>query len=125
MSRKQLAVLAAIAVCGASACGSDDDADEGGAGSAGGGTLVVTTSDPNPDEVEMQAPSSIEAGSIRITLENRGDTLHDAQLFKVDGKRDGGDLVDVVLEGVDGAPKPACMHPAGGVAPVRPGADEE
>jgi hypothetical protein len=123
MSRKQLAVLAAIAVCGVSACGSDDDADEGGVGSAGGETLVVRTSDPNPDKVEMQAPKSVEAGSIRMTLENRGDTLHDAQLFKVDGKRSGAELVDAVLEGVDSAPKPGWMHPAGGVAPVRPGAE--
>jgi hypothetical protein len=123
MRHKQLAVLAAIAaVCGASACGSDDEGGDGGGGSGGRTALVVQTTDPSSDEVRIQAPDSVEPGPVRMTLENRGDTLHDAQLFKVDGKRDGDDVVNEVLEAVDGSPKPAWMHPAGGVPPVRPGA---
>lgn len=127
MGHKQLAVLAAIAaVCGASACGSDGDGAEGsdgGGGSGGaGGAVVVEATDPTTNKVEIEAPSSVEAGAVRITLENRGDTLHDAQLFKLDRGRTGADLLDGVLEGVDSAPKPRWMHPAGGVAPVRPGA---
>jgi len=124
MRYRQLAVLVAItAVCGASACGSDDDpGGDGGGGSGGGPTaLVVETTDPNAKKVAMQAPASIEPGPVRMTLVNRGDTLHDAQLFKVDGGHDGADIVNEVLEAVDGSPKPRWMHPAGGVAPVPPG----
>lgn len=118
MGCRQLVVLAAIAVaCGASACGSDDEG-----GSDRPVALVVETSDPSTNKVEIEAPASIEAGPVRLTLRNRGDTPHDAQLFKVDGRHDGADLVDDVLEAVDSQPKPAWMHPAGGVAPVRPGA---
>jgi hypothetical protein len=123
MKHKQLAVLAVIAaVCGASACGSDDDDGDNGGGGSDRGALVVETTDPNPDKVKIEAPASIEAGAIRMTLQNRGDTLHDAQLFKVDGGHDAADVVSEVLEAVDGGPKPGWMHPAGGVAPVRPGA---
>lgn len=118
MGCTRLAVMAAIAaVCGVSACGSDDDG-----GSDRPVALVVEASDPSEVEVELRAPASVEAGPVRMTLENQGDTLHDAQLFKVDGKRRGTEVVQEVLEAVDSAPKPAWIHPAGGVAPVRPGA---
>lgn len=119
MGYKQLAVLGAIAAaCGASACGSDDG---DGGGSGGPAAVVVETTDPNVDKVVMRAPASVAAGPVRMTLENRGDTLHDAQLFKVDGEHDGQDVVNELLEAADGGAKPAWAHPAGGVAPVRPG----
>jgi hypothetical protein len=82
--------------------------------------LVVDTADPSPDEVEMRAPAQIEAGLVEIVLRNRGDTLHDAQLVRVDGKHDAANLVGV-LEQSDGTPKPRWMHPAGGVAATAPG----
>lgn len=122
MGFKQLAALAAIAVVsGASACGSDED-DGGAAASDSPAAVVVQTTDASTNKVVMRAPRSVDAGPVRMTLENRGDTLHDAQLFKVDGNHDGDDVVNFVLEAIDSSPKPGWMHPAGGVAPVRPGA---
>jgi hypothetical protein len=122
MEHKLLAVLALIAaVCGVSACGSDDDAGGGGGGSGRATSVVVETTDPNADKVEMRATAAVDAGPVRMTLENRGDTLHDAQLFKVDGKHDGDDIVNEVLEAVDGGPKPGWVQPTGGVPPVPPG----
>ena len=82
---------------------------------------MVETTDPSKDKVSMTAPSSVEAGLVRITLRNRGDTLHDAQLFRIDGEHTATDLNYGLLEKVDSAAKPKWAHPEGGVAPLRPG----
>lgn len=82
--------------------------------------LSIETVDLSPDEISMRAPASVAAGIVEIELRNRGDTLHDAQLFRVDSDRTSADVVDV-LEASDGSPKPRWLHPAGGVAPTSPG----
>ena len=83
-------------------------------------TLSIETSDPSADRVVVEAPATFDAGEVEIELRNRGDMLHDAQLFRVDGDRRAADVVSV-LELADSAPKPAWLHPAGGVAATGPG----
>ena len=114
MSRAALAATC-LAAALLTACGSGDG------GGGGGGRVVVETTDPSKDKVSMTAPSSVEAGLVRITLRNRGDTLHDAQLFRIDGEHTATDLNYGLLEKVDSAAKPKWAHPEGGVAPLRPG----
>lgn len=110
-------VLGAFAVlatsCALAACGED-------AGSSAPARLAIETSDPGPNEVSMRAPATVPAGPVVVELRNRGDTLHDAQLFRVDGDRTAADVVDV-LENADNESKPGWLHPNGGVAPVQPG----
>jgi hypothetical protein len=106
-------VVAAIAALGmATACGSDDE-------SSSSAAIVIETTDPSPDEVSVQAPETVPAGLVKIELRNAGDTLHDAQLFRVDGDQTANDVASV-LEASDAEPWPRWLRAAGGVAPVAP-----
>jgi hypothetical protein len=82
--------------------------------------IAIEVTDRGPYEVVMRAPDAVAAGPVEIELRNRGDTLHDAQLLRVDGERTGADVVDF-LEDADPTPKPRWLLPAGGVAPAAPG----
>lgn len=108
--------LAALATCAAtcwlSACGGDGDTGQP-------TSIAIETRDLGPYDVSMRAPDTVPAGPVEIELRNRGDMLHDAQLFRVDGDRKAADIVDL-LESADNETKPRWLHPAGGVAPVRP-----
>lgn len=107
-------MLAALAAsCSMAACGGGDDSP------AAPASIVIETSDPGPFDVEMRAPDTVPAGPVEIELRNRGDILHDAQLFRVDGDRTAADVTSA-LEDSDNDPKPRWLHPAGGVAPVEP-----
>jgi hypothetical protein len=112
------AVLAALAVCVALGCGGDSDAGDGGSGSH---ELRIAVADRGSEKVVLDLPDSVDGGLVEISLSNDGDMLHDAQLFRVDGRRSAKELVDEWIEQVDSAPKPAWAHAAGGVAPVTPG----
>lgn len=112
---RAIAVVAALVAVGSfAACGSDESS------SSSPAKLTIETTDPSPDRVSLSAPKSIEAGEVEIELRNRGDMLHDAQLFRVDGERTGADIADA-LEAVDSVPRPRWLHLVGGVAPTRPG----
>ncbi len=110
-------VAALVAVGSLTACGSDES---DGSTSSSPAKLTIKTTDPNPDRVSLDAPDSIEAGEVEIELRNRGNMLHDAQLFRVDGQRTGADIGDA-LEAVDSLARPRWLHVVGGVAPTRPG----
>jgi hypothetical protein len=110
-----MAILAALAATGcATAC------DSGESSSNSTATIVIEATDPRQDKVELQAPRTIAAGPVEIQLRNRGDTPHDAQLFRIDGRHATSEVA-AFLEDFDGSPRPLWLHAAGGVAPVRPG----
>lgn len=114
MSWRGMALLASLAVAGAvAACGSDD-------GPSPLTRIEIETTDPSSDRVAMRAPKTAAAGPVEITLRNRGDMLHDAQLLRVDGDRSELEVA-ATLENADPDPKPGWIHPAGGVAPTKPG----
>jgi hypothetical protein len=83
-------------------------------------TLTIETSDPSEESVSMAATDTVAAGPVEIELRNRGDTLHDAQLFRVSGDRPPADVMRM-LEAGDSQPKPRWLDLAGGVAAVAPG----
>ncbi len=112
MLRYLAAAIAATGLCLLAACGSGDSPD-------GRSSIVVEASDPG-EKMAIAAPASVDAGEVQVTLTNRGDTPHDAQLFRVDGKHSGQDVA-MLLETADSAPKPGWLHLAGGVAPIDPG----
>lgn len=103
----------AVAVCATAGCGSNGTSSKP-------TKLVIEVTDRGPQDVSMRAPTEAPSGLVEIELRNRGDMLHDAQLFRVDGTRTGDDIVQV-LEGPDSDPKPRWLHPTGGVAPTPPG----
>jgi hypothetical protein len=113
VSRYLAAAVTAAGLCLFAACGSDDSPSRP-------SSIAIRVSDPSEDKVVLAAPASVGAGVVRIMLENRGDTDHDAQLFRVDGRRSAQDVWSV-LESADGSARPAWLHPAGGVAPIAPG----
>jgi hypothetical protein len=114
---RALPVIVAVVVAGSlSACGGDD-------AEAPRRTIVVKATDLSPEKPRMSAPVRARAGLVDIRLVNRGDTLHDAQLFRIEGRHSINDLVNEWLEALDSDPKPTWAHPEGGVAPVRPGDD--
>lgn len=82
--------------------------------------LTIESVDLSQHDMRMRAPAQIDAGLVEIELRNRGDTAHDAQLFRVEGDRDGTDVIHA-LEAPDPDPKPRWLRPAGGVAPTEPG----
>jgi hypothetical protein len=111
-------VLVALvaAVCSAVGCGSN-----GAPATPTTPTRVaIEVADSGPYDVAMRAPGAVAAGPVEVELRNRGDTLHDAQLFRVDGGRTGADIVGA-LEDADPSPKPRWLNPAGGVAPTAAG----
>jgi len=113
-------MVMALALMGLAACGGGDDAS-GDATDGSPHSLEIVATDPSRDVVELSAPKTIEAGVIEIELRNRGDVLHDAQIFRIDGVHTADELANELLENVDSAPKPNWAHPAGGVAALRPG----
>lgn len=83
-------------------------------------TIVIETTDQSMEKSTMKAPTSVRAGLVDIELENEGEAVHDAQLFRITGKHDKNDLIGV-MERLDSDAKPRWASPRGGVAPVRPG----
>jgi hypothetical protein len=83
-------------------------------------TIVIETTDQSKEKSTMRAPKSVRAGLVDIELENEGDSVHDAQLFRITGKHTKQDLISL-MESLDGDVKPRWASPRGGVAPVRPG----
>jgi hypothetical protein len=96
-------------------CGSDD-----GSG-AEAAKLAVEASDPSKGKIALEAPESVKAGAVEITLTNSGKGPHGAQLVRVEGDHTADEVVEKVLETPEGAPTPEWAFAAGGVAPVPPG----
>ncbi len=104
-----LVLIAVVAIAG---CGDDDDSGSG--DSAAPARLAVEVTGQGPGEFRLDAPESVEAGVVEISLETPGDeTSHDAQLVRVEGDHS----IDEVLEFIakDGAPTPDWLFAAGGV----------
>lgn len=109
--RAPAALIAIAVLVSLSSCGGGDSPPK----------LAISVSDPSEDKVVLTAPESIEAGVVEIELENRGDTWHDAQLFKYEGKRSAQELITGLISNLDVSSKPDWVSPMGGVARVSPG----
>jgi len=125
--KRLLALLAVAALFLLAACGDDDSSDDGG-GSAGGSAesseaaaVTFTTTEPSKGEVMIDAPATIDAGVVDITLDNSGKGPHDAQLVRVEGNQTAADVIAKVVDNEDGAPIPAWLRGGGGVGTVAPG----
>jgi len=111
------AILAATVALTITACGSDDESSS----SSKPQKLAVEVTEQGQGKFSLEAPKSVEAGVVEISLETPPDqTSHDAQLVRVEGDHS----VDEVLEFIakDGAPTPDWLFAAGGVGPTATGA---
>ncbi len=120
--RSLLALLALTGLCALPACGDDDDSSDGGSPETSEPAAVVfETTEPSKGKVAIDAPSSIDAGVVELTLKNSGKRPHDAQLVRVDGERSVDDVLDEVIDTEEGSPTPDWAHGGGGVGTVPPG----
>ncbi len=111
------AILAATVALTITACGSDDESSS----SSKPQKLAVEVTGQGQGKFSLEAPESVEAGVVEISLKTPGDeTSHDAQLVRVEGDHS----VDEVLEFIakDGAPTPDWLFAAGGVGQTATGA---
>lgn len=93
----------------------------GGDGSSRSTTLELEATDQSREQATLTASTdTVAAGVVTITLRNEGDAPHDAQLFRIEGDRDGADVANQILENIDGATQPGWASVAGGVAQVAP-----
>jgi hypothetical protein len=122
-SKRFSALIAAGALCLVpAACGDDDDSSSGGSPEASE-TAAVTfeTTEPSKGKVAIDAPQSIEAGVVSITLKNSGKGLHDAQIVRVEGDRTADEVISNSVDSEEGAPIPAWIAGGGGIGTVAPG----
>jgi plastocyanin len=120
LRRNAVAYLAPfIALGGTSlaACGDDDDDGGGGGGGADVAPLSIDVNDQGID-----APQSIEAGLVKITLTNSGLGPHEAQLIRIAGGHTADQALDVVTGGEEASGIPDWVSGAGGVGTTKPAA---
>ena len=115
-SHRIAALLAGVGLCLLPACGSDDDESS----AAKPAKLPVEVTDPAKGKVAIQAPSSVKAGPVELTLTNSGKAPHVAQIVGVEGKHPVEEVIKKFLEKPEGAPTPPWAHYVGG-APAPPG----
>ncbi len=115
------AALAALGLALAlPACGSDDDeSSDSASGGSNPATLDVTVGDAGKGQSTVEAPKTVKAGVVEVTVRNSGKRPHDAQIIGVDGQQTAADVKKVVES--DGGPLPEWLHGAGGVGTVNPG----
>ncbi len=115
MAFRSIAVLLAVlGLALLAACGSDDDDSGGGGGSGGAAKLAIEVSEPAKGKVAFEAPESVQAGLVEITLRNSGKAPHAAQIVGVDGRHSVDEVIEKFLETPEGAPTPPWAHAVGG-----------
>lgn len=118
--------LTLVAACGAltfAACGEDDETS-GGGGDSGGEpkALAIEMTESAPGKLAVTAPTTAEAGVVKIDFKNSTKLPAGAQLVKVDGDETAEQVVKEIFDTEDGAPTPPWAHGAGGVGDTPPGA---
>lgn len=115
-TRHLAAVLAAIAPCVLSACGSDDNKSS----SSSSPTKLAVKVTQNGKKVKVEVPSSTKAGLTQISLDNSTEKApHSAQFIRIDGDHSAAEVVKVTSG--DGGKIPNWVHGAGGIGTVAPG----
>ena len=116
---RALALLSAVfALALLAACGDDDEDSGGGEAQA----LQITVADKGKGQSALEAPGTVEAGVVELTLRNNGERPHDAQLFRVAGNQSAEQTIAAVgklLQGQGGFPE--WLTAAGGVGATKPG----
>jgi hypothetical protein len=115
--RRALAALMLATAMTLAACGDDDD--DGGGGGGGSEAADVTQLSIDVTDQGIEAPQSIEAGLVEITLMNSGKDGHEAQLIRLDG----GHTAEQALKVVTGDSQriPDWLGGGGGVGSTKPG----
>ncbi|MDQ3941472.1 MAG: hypothetical protein M3238_08990 [Actinomycetota bacterium] len=101
----------------ASACG--DDGDDGGEPQAAAQPIQVTVT---AQDFKFDAPASVEAGLVEITLNNEGKAPHQVQLLKLNEGVEFADFEQIVKTDRTGQKTLENSTPAGGVTAIVPGA---
>ena len=98
------------------ACGDDDDDGGGGEDQSSAAPLAIVATDKG-----IQAPASVEAGVVEISLQNEGKQNHEAQLIRLDD----GHTADEALKAItsESSKIPDWFVDGGGVGTVKPGGE--
>lgn len=125
-----ITALGALALVGAG-CGDDEESGGGGGGStatpeatqaaaAEPQTLEITASGTKK-ALALEAPSSVEAGPVEITLTNEAKAPADGQLIRVDDGQSAEEAAAELKNAENSKPVADWFHAAGGVGAVEPG----
>jgi len=121
MHHRTGAALAALGLALAlPACGSDDEKSSGGGSSSSKpAAFKVTVGDAAKGKSTIEAPKTVKAGLVEVSVENTGKRPHDAQIIGVDGDQTAQQVTKVVSS--EGGPLPQWLHGGGGLGTVNPG----
>ena len=108
LAAAMLALVFALSACG------DDDDDGGTEDQSSATALSIITGDKG-----IQAPASVEAGLVEITLENDGKDNHEAQLIRLEGGHTAEEALSVLTG--QSSKIPDWFVGGGGVGTARPG----
>ena len=115
--RRALPALLLATAIPLAACGDDDD--DGGGGGGGDAAHVAQLSIDATDQ-GIEAPQSIEAGLVEITLTNSGLGPHEAQLLRLTGGHTADQALDLLVMG-ESERTPDWIGGGGGVGTTKPG----
>jgi hypothetical protein len=135
LARSSAIALGLVATLGLTACG--DDGSDGATDPAGSGSTAPSTASPSDDavsgdatftavEYRFDAPDTLPAGKVTITLVNEGEEPHGLALFPVEEGRGPEDVLEYIEENpeLDGPPPPWVISEGTGTC-AKPGKTAE
>lgn len=94
----------------------------GGGGVGTANRFDVEIREPSPGEVRISSPSSVGSGLVELRIKNSGESVHEAQLVRVEDERTRDDVLDYFRSTQrPSAPIPAWIREGGGAAQIPPG----
>jgi len=92
-------------------------------GSSGSSDLKVTETQPAANKYAFTGVKEVKGGTVKVTFTNKGKVPHEVTLARVDGSHSQAEVLDALKKTTSGPNQPLAdfLHPAGGVADVKPG----
>jgi hypothetical protein len=121
-TRLTLTAALAAAALALPACGDDDSGGGGGEEAAEPAAFAISATEQGK-KASLEAPTSVEAGPVEITLTNEGKRGHSAQLVRIDEGHTGQEALQAAGQWAETgkSPLPDWVHLAGGVGTVEGG----
>lgn len=119
--------MSLVILCASSAgCGDGSSSRSDLLGQVDGASATFTTTDrpakfSTTTFVKIKGPKRIKAGIVTLTLVNKGDSPHDAQVLRVEGDHTAKETVSKTIGATPGSPIPDWITDGAGLGTVNPG----